>query len=69
MNVGKGLSANIAGNIVSKTLTYDSHILSSCSSESLGRLDLSGVSLHPEEREEKPGQLQVHTQFHYIDLT
>jgi hypothetical protein len=69
MNVGKGLSANIAGKIVSKTLTYDSHILPSCSSESLGPLDLSGVSLHPEEREKTPGQLQVHTRFHYIDLT
>jgi hypothetical protein len=67
--VGKGLSANIAGNIVSKTLTYDSHILPSCSSESLGPLDLSGVSLHPEEYRKTPGQPQVTLQFYRVGLT
>jgi hypothetical protein len=50
-------------------LTYDGHILPSCSSESLGPLDLSGVSLHPEEYRKTPGQPQVTLQFYRVGLT
>lgn len=45
---------NTERQMIKRTLTYDGHILSSCSSESLGPLDLSGVSLHPENVERRP---------------